>query len=91
MEAAAGGPAVVAAVAVVAAEAVGAAAAAAEDVAQRGAECAAAEDAADDRPGDDWHDWCLAYGCQRPRTTRSPRSVWPTGCASEAATDCAGL
>lgn len=88
-EAAVGEP----AVAVVAAVAVAAAvvAAAAEDVAQRGAECAAAEDAAGDHhPGDDWRDWCLTYVCQRPRTTKSPRSVWPTGCASEAATGCAG-
>lgn len=88
-EAAAGGP----AVAVVAAAAVAAAVAvaAAEDVAQREAECAAAEDAAGDHhPGDDLRDWCLTYGCQRPTTTKSPRSVWPTGCASGAATGCAG-
>lgn len=79
-----------AAVAVVAAAAVEAAVAA-EDVAQQGAECAAAEDAAGDHhPGDDWRDWCLTYGCQRPRMTKSPKSVWPTGCASGAATGCAG-
>lgn len=82
-EAAAGGPvaAVVVAAAVVAA---------AGDVARRRAECAAAEDAVDDHR-DDWrHGWCLTYECHWPRTMRSPRSEWPTGCASGAATDYAG-
>lgn len=62
------------------------------DAARRPAEYAVAVGAVDGLRGrgDGSRGWCLTYGYHWPRTTISPRSVWPTGCASKVAAGCEG-